>query len=491
MEYLPAQGTEIRGVEELRKYLDEELWQIAKVMAEQSVLSVVVQVGTKADIAALTTSALAIRTGGYYSVGDGGGALYKRVAAEPTHEGKAQSASGVWYEYVLEGFVNVRQFGAVGNWTTTDDTAAFNNAFHYLEQRGGGMLVVPPALYGILGGLVSIGSTRIVGSGVNSTSLIAAVNGVWADVTVLNQSGPWCSCEHLTIFGKGTPGSDNGSFGATVPAFVTTGHAHDMRIWGGYYNITTNVTDAQYQNLDCAGSYGPSLLYTTGSNWYLRCKFDHSTSGVASDPVSTASNRLNSTVYTPGKVRILSGHYIVCKTGGTSAASPPALKNYGFDIVDGSVVWRLLSPLNMAPIRIEGGAGENHFIQCDGAGEGMTYSYYVDAVGAILNFTDCVAAIYVQHCLSCIMRGATIAQDIQIVNPMGHFTMAECKAFGLSNINIPANMNDFIITDNNLLGGTITVSAGTSDHYNISGNIRTTVLDLGTGVNKYVAGNVA
>ncbi|MDR6432039.1 hypothetical protein J2782_001774 [Brucella pseudogrignonensis] len=39
-----------------------------------------------------------LRTAGYYAPGDGGGALYKRVATQPTHAGKVQSADGAWWE---------------------------------------------------------------------------------------------------------------------------------------------------------------------------------------------------------------------------------------------------------------------------------------------------------------------------------------------------------------------------------------------------------
>lgn len=39
-----------------------------------------------------------VETAGYSSVGDGGGALYKRVATEPSHIGKFQSADGAWWE---------------------------------------------------------------------------------------------------------------------------------------------------------------------------------------------------------------------------------------------------------------------------------------------------------------------------------------------------------------------------------------------------------
>lgn len=69
-----------------------------------------------------------IRTAGYSAPGDGGGALYKRVAAEPAHVGKVQSADGAWWE-MAEPIPNARMFGAKGD-GTTDDTVAVKDLFN-------------------------------------------------------------------------------------------------------------------------------------------------------------------------------------------------------------------------------------------------------------------------------------------------------------------------------------------------------------------------
>ncbi|SBW13435.1 hypothetical protein BR10RB9215_C10240 [Brucella sp. 10RB9215] len=82
-----------------------------------------------------------LRTAGYYSAGDGGGALYKRSASEPTHAGKVQSVDGAWWE--ISGVtINVLQFGAKGD-NTQDDSLNFQAAVDYVKSKGRGEIVVP------------------------------------------------------------------------------------------------------------------------------------------------------------------------------------------------------------------------------------------------------------------------------------------------------------------------------------------------------------
>lgn len=69
---------------------------------------------TRALAQAATIPAIltAITLRGYSAPGDGGGALYKRVASEPTHAGKFQSADGQWWVLVpQDGAVYATQLG--------------------------------------------------------------------------------------------------------------------------------------------------------------------------------------------------------------------------------------------------------------------------------------------------------------------------------------------------------------------------------------------
>jgi hypothetical protein len=71
---------------------------------------------------AVPTGISGVRVNGHSSVGDGGGAFYKKVAVEPTHAGKFQSADGAWWE-IAETTVRPQMFGAVAD-GTGDQSAA-------------------------------------------------------------------------------------------------------------------------------------------------------------------------------------------------------------------------------------------------------------------------------------------------------------------------------------------------------------------------------
>lgn len=80
-----------------------------------------------------------IRTAGYAAAGDGGGALYKKVSAEPAHSGKLSitlddGVTVVWYE-ISEEQISPDMLGAAGD-GSTDDTTPLTD----IDDMGGGRL---------------------------------------------------------------------------------------------------------------------------------------------------------------------------------------------------------------------------------------------------------------------------------------------------------------------------------------------------------------
>lgn len=62
------------------------------------------------------------QTLGFHIGGDGGGALYRRAAREPSRGGKFRSADGAWWEIAGAAF-EARQFGAIGDGVHDDSSA--------------------------------------------------------------------------------------------------------------------------------------------------------------------------------------------------------------------------------------------------------------------------------------------------------------------------------------------------------------------------------
>ncbi|WP_262027246.1 right-handed parallel beta-helix repeat-containing protein [Microvirga sp. Mcv34] len=93
-----------------------------------------------------------LRTAGYAAVGDGGGALYKRLGAAPSSPTARhfQSADGAWWD-LAEVQVNPRMLGAKGD-NATNDTAAFN-------ALPSGNVLISPGTYRLRGFVPKSGTT--------------------------------------------------------------------------------------------------------------------------------------------------------------------------------------------------------------------------------------------------------------------------------------------------------------------------------------------
>lgn len=83
-----------------------------------------------AAAAEIPTTVTHLYTGGYSTPGDFGGALYKRVATQPTHAAKIQSADGAWWA-LAQWPINPIMFGAKGD-NATDDKQALIDMFAYV-----------------------------------------------------------------------------------------------------------------------------------------------------------------------------------------------------------------------------------------------------------------------------------------------------------------------------------------------------------------------
>lgn len=93
-------------------------------------------IGTRTEAQSMTIGPefAAVRTTGYSAPGDGGAALYKRVASAPAHSAKFQSAGGQWWEIVTDGVIDAATFGLDMTGATFSDVA-WQNLLNYVRDR--------------------------------------------------------------------------------------------------------------------------------------------------------------------------------------------------------------------------------------------------------------------------------------------------------------------------------------------------------------------
>lgn len=232
-----------------------------------------VAIATAATIPAVQN---AIRTGGYAAVGDGGGALYARIASQPTHNGKFQSADGAWWE-LSEVVPNEVMFGAVSTATNAVQTAAIQSMFDYVAAKPGrkGMIV---AAHTITSGLTLAGGVCIEwGQGGQSTfgqgTLLKGFNGDMitmgnASVLIrpqLNGVGATYTGAGIVVTGNGDQVIKDGTvvdMAGPCISVPTTDTCSRMRVEGGvYYRHTT--TDPAFVL--------PTAAETVGARMFLGC----------------------------------------------------------------------------------------------------------------------------------------------------------------------------------------------------------------------------
>ena len=186
---------------------------------------------TKAALEAKTFTSVPnhVTIAGYTAAGDGGGALYKKVGAQPSHNGRIQSADNTWWE-LAELEPNVLMLGAVND-GTGDQGTKFNDAIAYLGTKGG-LVRVPAGDYLITTQIVldenitllGEGRDPTVGAGAGATRVTTTALGL--DMFSMEAAG--CQIENIEIAGTAArdAGRDNGVAIKIGKVFETTNLAN-------------------------------------------------------------------------------------------------------------------------------------------------------------------------------------------------------------------------------------------------------------------------
>lgn len=168
-------------------------------------------------------------------------------------------------------WADVKAYGAVGNGSTSDDTAIQNTINHMYATYGGGTVYFPAGIYIITTGITVKGGVRLVGAGRRTTyisSFLTNVNTITFDSTCVRG----CSIEHISV---------NGYFNATT-SLVTTNAitvaqnvsiiTNDVEVYYGRSALKTEGIDGCHINSWFNGCV--SSVTSNGANWYIRCMFN-------------------------------------------------------------------------------------------------------------------------------------------------------------------------------------------------------------------------
>lgn len=220
---------------------------------------------TKASVqaASIPTSLLSIRVDGYTAAGDGGGALYKRVSSQPSHQGRIQSADGAWWE-LSENVVNPMMFGADPT-SSTDSSAAIQNCYDY-NINGVNVQLNPAHAYRIDNPIVLSHPGSITcgeGLAVTNTRFVLNMGNSTADTfQVLSSS---VTLKGLSISRPGTPSGSAVAIRIGFDTRVVT----DMAGTSGSSTITSNTANftsadiGKYITSGNIGLVGPAFPITS------------------------------------------------------------------------------------------------------------------------------------------------------------------------------------------------------------------------------------
>lgn len=385
---------------------------------------------------------------------------------------------------------SVTDFGALG---TADDSPTFIAAIAAASAAGGGMVMVPVGVFTARGLTLPNGVT-LQGAGKNATYLTTKS----VDSAIITIAGTKAGIADMALFGKGV-NNDTGSFGSSNPTLAVTGVENDIRrvlVLGGQFPIYAPGTDNLFEDVNSSDGFGSaSVAIVGGANWFVRCKFDHTTQGVTlTDTAPFSTNWASGTPYTVGQVRIVGSYLLVCSVGGTSGGVAPTLKNYLVNIVDNTVTWLLLAPATYSALLVGAGSGENHLTQIDFSGPYSTSLLVQATAGSNGPGVVCISnsifssPIQITNGNLVILRGNELGSSITVDTAYaGKLIIDGNSSVGsANNVTVGANVNNFAIVNNFFNGGMITVAAGTSDFYVIDNNPNATVSDSGTGVHKVV-----
>ncbi|UYZ06164.1 hypothetical protein CFBP5507_07790 [Agrobacterium salinitolerans] len=136
----------------------------------------------------------AFRVNGFWSAGDGGQSLYKKVNVEPGHPGKVRSADGAWWE-IADAVLNVRMFGARMD-VSVVDTSAVRDAMQVAFAQKKRVVKLPGGVISFSGiDMTLYKGVSLVSDTQDSVYIVPDANGV----TIFSDNNPSPAGSNFTL----------------------------------------------------------------------------------------------------------------------------------------------------------------------------------------------------------------------------------------------------------------------------------------------------
>ena len=195
------------------------------------------------------------QTLGFYSIGDGGGALYKITDTGTANEMDVIAIDSLYANLVSQGEITPIMLGAYGD-GVADDSIAIRQAFTYLDTIGGGVLNLLDNKVYLLDSTVSApvgttflllkNNTHVIGT---STLKVADSFGEYNSVFSYDEDLDNCSVEDFTIDANTTGNGTTASTGSTDNFRTEFYFANNPNSIGKFIlrNVTINDTIGKWQ----------------------------------------------------------------------------------------------------------------------------------------------------------------------------------------------------------------------------------------------------
>ena len=167
-----------------------------------------------------------VKTKGYYSVNDGGGAEYYITATQSNSDYQEELENDLYATLIINDDINVKQLGAYGN-GENDDTSFLNNALllGYLKEKN---VYIPDGTYNISSPLIIYGcevptkrGNKVYGDTMGSPKLVAITNEL-TEIIQIKAYGDYERASHIFLSNIALYGDNKAVNGITIKSVLTS-----------------------------------------------------------------------------------------------------------------------------------------------------------------------------------------------------------------------------------------------------------------------------